>query len=63
MIDDETQEIIRACYADAKQILTDKRGKLEKMAQVLLEKEKLDEHDNVAILGPRNSEKENELKS
>jgi cell division protease FtsH len=56
MIDDETQEIIRACYSDAKQLLTDKRDKLEKMAQVLLEKEKMDERDIVAILGPRNSD-------
>ncbi len=53
MIDDETQEIIRACYADAKQMLTDKRDKLEKMAQVLLEKEKMDEPEILAILGPR----------
>ena len=55
MIDDETQEIIRACYAEAKQILTDQRDKLENMAQVLLEKEKMDEHDIIAILGPRES--------
>jgi cell division protease FtsH len=53
MIDDETQEIIRTCYADAKQMLTDKSDKLKKMAGVLLEKEKLEEHDIVAILGPR----------
>jgi cell division protease FtsH len=63
MIDDETQEIIRTCYADAKQILTDKRDKLEKMAQVLLEKEKMDERDIMTILGPRNSKKENESKT
>jgi cell division protease FtsH len=53
MIDDETQKIIQTCYADAKQILTDKRDKLEKMARVLLEKEKMEESDIVAILGPR----------
>ncbi|MGW8302778.1 MAG: ATP-dependent zinc metalloprotease FtsH [Desulfobacterales bacterium] len=53
MIDDETQEIIRTCYADAKQMLTDKSDKLKKMAHVLLEKEKLEEHDIIAILGPR----------
>jgi cell division protease FtsH len=53
MIDDETQEIIRTCYADAKKMLTDKSDKLKKMAQVLLEKEKLEEHDIMAILGPR----------
>ena len=56
MIDDETQEIIRACYAEAKQILTDKRDKLEKMARVLLEKEKIGEGDVISILGPRTRE-------
>jgi cell division protease FtsH len=53
LIDDETQNIIQSCYADAKQILTDKRDKLEKMARILLEKEKMEENDIVAILGPR----------
>ncbi len=53
MIDDETQEIIRTCYADAKQILTEKRAKLEKLAHLLLEKEKMDEHEITAVLGPR----------
>ncbi len=59
MIDDEMQEIIRTCYADATQLLTDKRDKLEKMAQVLLKKEKMDEHEIIAILGPRVSENSN----
>ena len=53
MIDDETQKIIQTCYSDAKQMLTDKRDQLEKMARVLLEKEKMEESDIVAILGPR----------
>ncbi|UCF91974.1 MAG: ATP-dependent metallopeptidase FtsH/Yme1/Tma family protein [Desulfobacterales bacterium] len=53
LIDDETQDIIRSCYADAKQILTDNRDKSEKMAQVLLEKEKMDEGEILAVLGPR----------
>jgi len=53
MIDDETQEIISTCYEDAKQLLMDKRDKLEKMARVLLEKEKMDEGEIRAILGPR----------
>jgi len=61
MIDDETQQIIRTCYMDAKQLLTCKRDKLEKMAQILLEKEKMDENDILAILGPRSSKKENEF--
>jgi cell division protease FtsH len=53
MIDEETQDIIRTCYADAKQMLTEKRDKLEQMAKSLLEKEKIDEHEILAILGPR----------
>ena len=38
------------------------KDKLEKMAQVLLEKEKMDDGDIIAILGPRNS-KENQPKT
>jgi cell division protease FtsH len=53
MIDDETQAIIHTCYADAKQILTDKRDKLEELAHTLLAKEKMDEHEISAVLGPR----------
>jgi len=53
MIDDEAQEIIADCYQAAKQLLSKKREKLEKMAQALLKNEKIDEHDIVTILGPR----------
>jgi cell division protease FtsH len=63
IIDQEMQELIRTCYTEAKQILTDKRDKLEKMAHVLLEKEKMDEGDILSILGPRISKKENESKA
>jgi len=55
MIDDETREIICTCYEDAKQLLTAKRDSLQKMARVLLEKEKMDERDILTILGPRAS--------
>jgi ATP-dependent Zn protease len=47
----------------AKQILTDKRDKLEKMTHVLLEKEKMDERDFLTILALCNSKKENESKT
>jgi cell division protease FtsH len=53
IIDEETQEIIKACYEDAKQILLKERVKLELMANLLLEKEKIDEKDILNILGPR----------
>jgi cell division protease FtsH len=42
LIDQEMQEIINTCYAKAKEILTDKRDKLELVAQTLLEVETLD---------------------
>jgi cell division protease FtsH len=58
IIDEETQEIIKTCYEDAKQILLKEQDKLELMAHVLLEKEKIDEKDILDILGPRTLEKE-----
>jgi cell division protease FtsH len=58
IIDEETQEIIKTCYEDAKQILLKERKKLEQMAHVLLEKEKIDEKDILDILGPRTREKD-----
>jgi cell division protease FtsH len=58
IIDEETQEIIKACYEDAKQILLKERDKLELMANLLLEKEKIDEKDILNSLGPRVREKE-----
>ena len=53
IIDQETQELINACYEDAKQVLLKERDKLEHMAHILLEKEKIDEEDILGILGPR----------
>jgi len=58
IIDEETQEIIKACYEDAKQILLKEQDKLENMAHILLEKEKIDEKDILDILGPRTQKKE-----
>ena len=58
IIDEETQEIIKACYEDAKQILLKEQDKLENMAHILLEKEKIDEKDILDILGPRTQRKE-----
>jgi cell division protease FtsH len=54
LIDRETEEIIDACYQDARQVLIGRREDLDKMAHLLLEKEKIDEHDIQRILGPRN---------
>ena len=53
LIDQETQQIVQKCYEEAKALLTEQREKLEKMAHILLEREKIDEQDIIAILGPR----------
>jgi len=53
VIDAEMQEIIAGCYEEAKNILKRERGKLQQMAQTLLEKEKINEQEIMAILGPR----------
>jgi cell division protease FtsH len=53
LIDGETREIIDACYADARQVLTAHRRELTQMARLLLQKEKIDARDIQKILGPR----------
>jgi cell division protease FtsH len=53
LIDAEMQEIIAGCYAEAKNILQQERGKLQQMAQTLLQKEKINEQEILTILGPR----------
>ncbi len=49
-IDEEVRSIIDQCYQHAKQILTQKRDKLELIASVLLEKEVLEREAFVALL-------------
>ena len=59
LIDRETQTIIDAAYQSAKQILAGHRRELEVMAELLLEKEKIDGQDIQRVLGPhQNSEKD-----
>jgi cell division protease FtsH len=53
LIDNEVQEIVQTCYQQAKQVLVDHYDKLKEMAKQLLEREKIDEDDVIAILGPR----------
>ncbi len=53
MIDEEVLEIINSCYEEAKQLLREKRDKLEELARTLLENEVLNEQDILKILGPR----------
>ncbi len=51
LIDDEVMEIITNAYRDTRDILTEKRDLLDKMANALLEKEVLDYHEIREILG------------
>ncbi|MFZ0613212.1 MAG: ATP-dependent zinc metalloprotease FtsH [Desulfobacterales bacterium] len=53
LIDTEIQQMIESCYQGARQVLNDHRDKLEQMATQLLKREKIDENDILAILGPR----------
>jgi len=53
LIDAEMQEIIAGCYEEAKTILQYERDKLQRMAQTLLQKEKINEQEILGILGPR----------
>jgi len=53
IVDEEVMDIIQGCYTEDKEILQKHRKKLEKMAQTLLEKEKLDDKDIISILGKR----------
>jgi cell division protease FtsH len=53
IIDEEVKRIIGSVRERARELLTEKRDKLEEMAQVLLEKEVLGPKELVAILGDR----------
>jgi cell division protease FtsH len=52
-IGEEQLEILRRCYEEAKQFLTEKRALLETLTQRLLKQEKIDAHDLLEVLGPR----------
>jgi cell division protease FtsH len=49
--------IIDGCYQKTKELLIEKRDKLEELAKILLEKEILFQHDLVEILGARPHDK------
>jgi len=53
LIDAEMQEILAGCYEEARKVLQKQRGKLQQMAQTLLQKEKINEQEILAILGPK----------
>lgn len=53
MIDIEVRNMIDRCYSRTKELLLEKRDKLEALAQVLLQREILFQHDLEEILGKR----------
>ncbi len=53
IIDQEMAEIINSCYKDAKQLLSDKKELLEKMAKILLKKEVIERKEIEEILGKK----------
>lgn len=57
MIDHEVRAIIDECYQKTKQLLIEKRDKLEELSQILLKKEILFQTDLVEILGVRPHDK------
>jgi hypothetical protein len=61
MIDHEVRLIIDACYQKTKELLLEKRDKLEELAQILLQKEILFQTDLVEILGVRPHDKVEEV--
>jgi cell division protease FtsH len=52
MIDGEVQKFLNAAQDRAKQILTDHRDKLDKIAQALLDQELVEYDDLVRLIGP-----------
>ena len=52
LIDDEVGRILRESSERAFGLLSEQRPKLDQLAQGLLAKEELDEHEIAAILGP-----------
>jgi cell division protease FtsH len=53
MIDIEVRTLIEECFVATKNLLIEKRSKLEELAKILLEKEILFQHDLLGILGNR----------
>jgi cell division protease FtsH len=59
-IDQEVRKIVETAYERAKQILSENRGKLEKLASLLLEREVIFREDLEEIFGKRPWDKEEE---
>ncbi len=61
LIDEEVRSLIDEAYDRTKQLLTEKRGEVEKLAEALLEKEVLFQSDVEALIGPRPYEEKKPL--
>jgi len=53
LIDEEVRKLVDLAYDRTKQLLTDKRGDVEKLAEALLDKEVLFQSDVETLIGPR----------
>jgi AFG3 family protein len=53
LIDDEVRKLVDEAYARTKNLLTEKRGEVEKIALALLDREVLQQHDVEELLGKR----------
>lgn len=53
MIDEEVLQIINEEYEKCRNLLTEKKAEIERLAEVLLEKETISLPDIVDTLGPR----------
>jgi cell division protease FtsH len=60
IIDQEVERILQECYAEGVRLLREHRMQLDRLAQALLERETLDEHEIIKVTGlppaPRNNE-------
>jgi cell division protease FtsH len=63
LIDDEVRKLVESQYIRAKELLTEHREDLEKLAEVLLDKEVLLKSDVERLLGKRPSEAEDDPES
>jgi AFG3 family protein len=61
LIDEEVRKLIDEAYVRTKQLLTEKRGDVEKLAEALLDKEVLFQSDVEALIGPRPYEEKKPL--
>ena len=50
LIDNEMRDMLESCYAHAASILTEHRGKLDRLAEILMDREKVDHDQFIAVM-------------